>query len=387
MKKKREETITTIVKTTSSPLPIVLKEEGGFEFEGEEEFNQKYPFNRKQCIRLSLPLQRENTHDYRKQICLGQSEFLSHEKFSMKYDSGIVQSIPCDDSFRKTCLKINDEKRLICPDSGCVYSDVNILSIPNDILGIIITFTDIIGKHVLLFVNKYFHNIVHSIVVSNLLLPKNFYEYNYNYIAAEIGDISLFDWVMFTFHDVPNTNHENTFVGSSELDIMARNNNLDLMKYIKKFYNYKWSEKTCYEAASGGHLGVLKWLFENGCRWDDWTCAKAASNGHLEVLKWARENDCPWDWKTCYYAAEGGHFKILKWARKKNCPWNSETTYAAAKRGHFEMLKWAEKNECDCDTGISQGAAEGGRASAARSASSRNIKMGKKKCSISLDWS
>jgi hypothetical protein len=50
--------------------------------------------------------------------------------------------------------------------------------------------------------------------------------------------------------------------------------------------NRPWDEWTCYAAARGGHLEVLKWLRDNDCPWDTWTCANAAVHGHLEVLKW-----------------------------------------------------------------------------------------------------
>ena len=56
-----------------------------------------------------------------------------------------------------------------------------------------------------------------------------------------------------------------------------------------------WNEKTCAEAAVGGHLEVLQWARENGCPWNEWTCGWAALLGHLEVLQWARQNGCPWD--------------------------------------------------------------------------------------------
>jgi len=55
--------------------------------------------------------------------------------------------------------------------------------------------------------------------------------------------------------------------------------------------------------------------------WDVKTCINAASNGHLELLKWARANQCPWSEETCAYAAQGGHFELLKWARMNECPW------------------------------------------------------------------
>jgi len=56
-----------------------------------------------------------------------------------------------------------------------------------------------------------------------------------------------------------------------------------------------FDEGTCYAAARGGQLGVLKWLRERGCPWDEFTCEGAALNGHLEVLRWALENGCPYN--------------------------------------------------------------------------------------------
>jgi hypothetical protein len=197
-------------------------------------------------------------HDYRKQICefLGQSEFSSH------------------DSLCEACLKINDKDRSKNHNSQYIYSNINTLDILNDILGIIITFTNIIGKHVLRFVNKYFHNIVHSVVVSNLLLPKEFDEFSYDFIAAELGNIILFDWVMGIL------NKSECFL-TYGLNIAARNGNLNLMKHMKNHYNCKWSEMTCLEAAKGGHLEVLKWLFEDGCPLEKGTYRMAAIGNHF----------------------------------------------------------------------------------------------------------
>jgi hypothetical protein len=55
----------------------------------------------------------------------------------------------------------------------------------------------------------------------------------------------------------------------------------------------------------GGHLDVLRWARDHGCRWDKWTCYHAAAGGHMAVLRWAREHYCPWDEWTCSAAAAG----------------------------------------------------------------------------------
>jgi len=66
--------------------------------------------------------------------------------------------------------------------------------------------------------------------------------------------------------------------------------------------------KTCYNAAYGGYLEILKWARENNCPWNEYTCTCAASGGHLETLKWARENNCPWNEFTCAY---GGYLEKI----------------------------------------------------------------------------
>jgi hypothetical protein len=404
MKRKIEETTTTTTATTtttttSATSAITLKDFEEKDFEGEEEIKQEYSFNKKQRITLSLLPQRESANnspkakhdlsfarkssrlcpdDYGEQISLKQSKFLSHDSRSMlrfanheplrgacagqilglcsgrspnqspAHDSRSESCAKAHDLLCKSCLKINDENRLKSHDlpkanhePQYICLNINILDIPNDILGIIIIFTDIIGKHVLRFANKYFHNIVHSVVVSNLLLPKEFHECSYDHIAAELGNIKLYDWVMFIFG-------ESEYFRAYGLNIAALNGHLNLMKHMKKNYNYKWSEFTCPEAAKGGHLEVLKWLKEGGCSLEKETCEMAAAGGHLEILKWSRENGCPWSKETCSFAAERGNFEILKWARENGCPWDSNTTYAAVVSGHLEILKWAIENGCEC---------------------------------------
>ena len=46
-------------------------------------------------------------------------------------------------------------------------------------------------------------------------------------------------------------------------------------------------------AASGGHLGILKWARDNGCQWDSKTLREAVSMGNDDVVEWARATGCP----------------------------------------------------------------------------------------------
>jgi hypothetical protein len=235
---------------------------------------------------------------------------LSHAPPKAKYD---FKNMPCHnlpkanheplcgacakdhDSLYESCLKINNKDHLKSHNSRYIYSTINILDIPNDVVGIIITFIDIIGKHVFRFINKHFHNIVHSVIGSKLLLPKEFHKYAYDRIAAGVGDILLFDWVMKIFGKNEYLQSNDFEIAditeiaiANDFDIIAiatRAGNLNFMRHIKKYYNYKWDERTCSSAAEGGHLELLKWLKKNGCPWNSHTCVVAAENGRVSAAR------------------------------------------------------------------------------------------------------
>jgi hypothetical protein len=54
------------------------------------------------------------------------------------------------------------------------------------------------------------------------------------------------------------------------------------------------------------------------------------------MLMWARSVGCPWDEDTCFQAAKGGRLDVLKWARANGCPWNENTRRLAASFGYVE---------------------------------------------------
>ena len=90
---------------------------------------------------------------------------------------------------------------------------------------------------------------------------------------------------------------------------------------------------------------MLQWVRVNGCPWDEKTCANAADGGHLEVLQWARANGAPWDKITNNNAAHGGHLEVLQWARANGCLWAWGECLVNAKRNdHQHVLKWLSNN-------------------------------------------
>jgi hypothetical protein len=105
----------------------------------------------------------------------------------------------------------------------------------------------------------------------------------------------------------------------------------------------------CSQAAAGGHLAVLQWLLQRGCRWGESTCIEAARSGRLAVLQWARQHGCPWGVNTSSSAADGGHLVVLQWLRQQGCPWDERTCGSAADGGHLAVLQWARQHGCPWD--------------------------------------
>jgi len=99
------------------------------------------------------------------------------------------------------------------------------------------------------------------------------------------------------------------------------------------------------ETAKGGHVEVIQWLEEQGCRWDSSVCVVAAGKGHLEVIKWAtvKDRNRVDKRRTLCAAAEGGHVAVLKWmwANGYRQTAGAGCAGAASRNGHVDAFKWA----------------------------------------------
>ena len=104
-------------------------------------------------------------------------------------------------------------------------------------------------------------------------------------------------------------------------------------------------------------MELLKWLRldqDPPCPWDEHTCFYAAEGGHLEVLKFVRGQDppCPWGVRTCADAAKEGHLEVLKWARSQDppCPWiRGGCRNVASYHGHQHIVEWIDQQEDESD--------------------------------------
>jgi hypothetical protein len=78
----------------------------------------------------------------------------------------------------------------------------------------------------------------------------------------------------------------------------------------------------CEQVAGTNKLEFLKWAREvKHCEWDEDTITVAAAIGNLEMLKYCFSNGCPYDEKqSCKQAAIGGHLDCVRFLFDKVKP-------------------------------------------------------------------
>ncbi len=101
----------------------------------------------------------------------------------------------------------------------------------------------------------------------------------------------------------------------------------------------------CEQVAATNKLEFLKWAREvKHCEWDERTINKAAIKSNLEMLKYCFSNDCPYDEEeSCKQAAAGGHLDCLRFLFDKVKPsreTEEDAAHQAAGKGRINILKY-----------------------------------------------
>ena len=98
----------------------------------------------------------------------------------------------------------------------------------------------------------------------------------------------------------------------------------------------------CWQVATTNKLELLKWAREvKQCEWDEKTINRAAFQGNLEMLKYCFSHDCPCDEKeACEQAAIGGHLDCVRFLFTKVQPSAKYGAIPATCVGHVEILKY-----------------------------------------------
>lgn len=122
-----------------------------------------------------------------------------------------------------------------------------------------------------------------------------------------------------------------------------------------------WSPKIPALAALNGHLETLKYLVtgrrdygtnssipmsDRSCPWDDRTCRNAALGGHIDVLQYTVENGCLCPNTICEEAVLGGNLACLKWLTEKHLSSKiCSASILAIVHGKDEILEYLIEND------------------------------------------
>ncbi|AGO83005.1 Ankyrin repeat domain containing protein [Pandoravirus dulcis] len=171
------------------------------------------------------------------------------------------------------------------------------------------------------------------------------------------------------------------FTYPAAMDYAAGGGHLDVVRWLHENSPLGCTTEAMDMAAAGGHVEVLRWLHEHrtdGCTADagstscggnveavqwlfdhlpqQFLYAKrvfrdAASHGHIGVLRWLCTSGSVSRYSTSMAesAAKHGHLDVLQWmaAHMSDARFEASITQAAARRGHLHVVEWLCDNYPD----------------------------------------
>lgn len=153
--------------------------------------------------------------------------------------------------------------------------------------------------------------------------------------AAEEGHLELIKWVW------DQGVRENSDCGKV-CAIAAKKGHFELLKWLIS-NKFSYSNTLSDYAAVGGHLEIVQWTFDLGCKGINILKA-AVKGGNIRILDWLSTqgiNDPTWIY---FYAVDEGQLQVLKWARMKGCEWPDPFIITLPFRDNLEMFQWSVEN-------------------------------------------
>jgi hypothetical protein len=128
---------------------------------------------------------------------------------------------------------------------------------------------------------------------------------------------------------------------------VAATNKLELLEWAREVKHCEWNEWTINAAARTGNLEMLKYCFSNGCPCDEEkSCKQAAIGGHLDCVRFLFDQVEPsreTEKKAALQAAAYGHLDILKYfveERKISDAVKLDCVLSTAKYGQLDCIKY-----------------------------------------------
>jgi hypothetical protein len=148
---------------------------------------------------------------------------------------------------------------------------------------------------------------------------------------------------------------DGTRVMDQACEVLAETNKLELLKWAREVKQCEWDEKTINMAAKQGNLEMLKYCFSHDCPCDEEeACEQAAIGGHLDCVRFLFTKVQPSAKYGAIPATCVGHVEILKYfvdERKISEEVKSQCVHNAARYGQLDCLKYlVEEAKTPLDT-------------------------------------
>lgn len=100
---------------------------------------------------------------------------------------------------------------------------------------------------------------------------------------------------------------------------LVKKSRIKCLKYIISL-GFSLNENSCYYAAEGGSMKMLKFCHESGAPWSMLVTEIATKNKNFKGLRYCYENGCRWNFTVYMWAIVNDDVNCLKYATENDCP-------------------------------------------------------------------
>ena len=145
-----------------------------------------------------------------------------------------------------------------------------------------------------------------------------------------------------------------------ELKNIFSSGKLEQIKYLIEQKEFIWKNEYFDEAASNGHLDVVKFLHSIGKDCTTNAMDDASNYGHIEIVKFLHSigKDCTT--KAMDWASKNGHLEIVKYLHSIGKEYTEWAMDWASENGHLEVVKFLHSIGAHCTRSAMDWASENG---------------------------
>ncbi|KYQ88305.1 hypothetical protein DLAC_11000 [Tieghemostelium lacteum] len=149
-----------------------------------------------------------------------------------------------------------------------------------------------------------------------------------------------YDIVVYLCENFPKIKHH-----AKAMDLAAQGGHLEILKYLYNKWGANFTSRAINKATENGHLETLKYLYSirpnTNIKCSSKSMDVASNNGHLELIKYQMERNLA---TVSFYAMDSAAFKnrldIVKYLHSKKAGCTLEALNGATLNGHIEVVKY-----------------------------------------------